>query len=242
MDNSCRRLVARMACVAALALSGCAAKPTQITILATNDIHGGIELNRLGDGSTEGGLATFSGIVRAIKAGLKQQHGDRAGVLVLDAGDQFQGTLISNHNEGRLLFQAMSQIGYDAVITGNHDYDFGPTGWLDDEVTPTTPDQDRFGPLKAALPHAKFPLISAHTFLRACFRHTLGNPVQVDQQGCVARFDGHGLPVIDWSRAERPPFLKPYVITKAAGVRVAVIGIDNKFTPTTTTASNVSDL
>jgi 2',3'-cyclic-nucleotide 2'-phosphodiesterase (5'-nucleotidase family) len=57
MDNGWRRLVAMMGRTAAMALSGCAAKPTQITILATNDIHGGIEPNQLGDGSTQGGLA-----------------------------------------------------------------------------------------------------------------------------------------------------------------------------------------
>src|SRR6266702_2971500 len=131
MENG-SRLLAAIGCVAALAVSGCDVKPTQITILATNDIHGGVEPSTLQDGSLEGGLAAFSGAVQAIKAGLKRKFGDQAGVLVVDAGDQFQGTLISNYNEGRLVFQAMSQVGYDAVITGNHDYDFGPKGWLDD--------------------------------------------------------------------------------------------------------------
>src|SRR6266852_9607858 len=126
--ESASRILAMMACVAALAVSGCAAKATQITILATNDIHGGIEPSVSKDGTIEGGLAAFSGTVQAIKAGLKRKLGDHAGVLVVDAGDQFQGTLISNHNEGRLVFQAMSQTGYDVAITGNHDYYFGPGG------------------------------------------------------------------------------------------------------------------
>lgn len=110
------RMLSVMGCVAALAVSGCTAKPTQITILATNDIHGGIDSSTLQDGSIEGGLAAFSGTVQAIKTGLKGRLGDQAGVLVVDAGDQFQGTLISNYNEGRLLFQAMSQVGYDVAI------------------------------------------------------------------------------------------------------------------------------
>lgn len=240
MANGWKRLVATMGCVAALALSGCAAKPTQITILATNDIHGGIEPSLLGDGSTEGGLAAFSGVVRAVKAGLKRKHGDQAGVLVLDAGDQFQGTLISNYNEGRLLFQAMSQIGYDAVITGNHDYDFGPVGWL---VDTATGDQDPRGALKAALAYAQFPLISANTFLRASLRDTQGNQVQVDPQGCDAVVAaGQPAPQIDWSKAETLDFLMPYLIKEVGGVRVAVIGIDNVFTPTTTTPADVKDL
>src|SRR5262249_31619879 len=119
-------MLAVISCVAAFTVSGCVAEPTQITILATNDIHGGIEPNTLKDGTVEGGLAAFSGTVHAIKAGLRRKLGDRAGVLVLDAGDQFQGTLISNHNEGRLVFQAMSQAGYDVAITGNHHYHFQP--------------------------------------------------------------------------------------------------------------------
>ncbi len=161
------QMLAGMACVAALAVSGCAVKPTQITILATNDIHRSIEPNLLKDGTIEGGLAAFSGTVKAIKAGLKRKLGDQAGVLVVDAGDQFQGALISNYNEGRLVLRAMSQVGYDVAITGNHDYDFGPVGWLEDEVTPTTVDKDPRGALKAALAYARFPLVSANTFLRS---------------------------------------------------------------------------
>ena len=147
MDNS-SRILAAMGCVAALAAAGCAANATQITIMATNDIHGGIEPSVAKDGTIEGGLAAFSGVVGATKAGLKNKLGDQAGVLILDAGDQFQGTLISNYNEGRLVFQAMSQVGYDVAITGNHDYDSGPIGWLEDEVTASTADQDPRGALK----------------------------------------------------------------------------------------------
>jgi 5'-nucleotidase len=211
--------------------------------MATNDIHGGIEPSVAKDGTIEGGLAAFSGVVGAIKAGLKNKLGDQAGVLILDAGDQFQGTLISNYNEGRLVFQAMSQVGYDVAITGNHDYDFGPIGWLEDEVSASTADKDPRGALKAALSYARFPLISANTFLRASLRDALGNQVQVGQQGCDPTVEaGQTPPVIDWSQAAVPDFLKPYLIKEVGEVRVAVIGIDNVFTPTTTTSVNVSDL
>jgi len=241
MANGWRRLVAMMAgCVVVLAASACAAQPTQITILATNDIHGGIEASQLADGSTEGGLAAFSGTARAIKAGLARKFGNQAGVLVLDAGDQFQGTLISNFNEGRLLFQAMSQVGYDAVITGNHDYDFGPVGWL---VDTATADQDPRAALRAALPYAQFPLISANTFLRSSLRDAAGNPVEVKAEGCEAiAAAGQPVPQIDWSKAATLDFLKPYLIRNVAGVRVAIIGIDNMSTPVTTTPANVKDL
>jgi len=74
MADACK-VLAFVACVAALAVSGCAAEPTQITILATNDIHGGIEPTTSNDGAMEGGLAAFSGTVQAIKTGLKRQLG-----------------------------------------------------------------------------------------------------------------------------------------------------------------------
>jgi hypothetical protein len=53
-------VLAVMACVGAFVASGCAAGPSQITILATNDIHGGIEPSTLKDGTQEGGLAWIS--------------------------------------------------------------------------------------------------------------------------------------------------------------------------------------
>src|SRR5262245_25219802 len=186
------RMFAVISCVAAFTVSDCAAEPTQVTILATNDIHGGSEPNRLKDGTVEG---------------------------------------------------AMSQAGYDVAITGNHDYDFGPVGWLEDEVTPTTADQDPRGALKAALSSAQFPLISSNTFLRSSLRDALGNQVQVEQQGCDPIVEaGQTPPAIDWTKAASPDFLKPYLVKEVGGVRVAVIGIDNMFTPTTTTPANVSDL
>ena len=188
------RMIAAISCVAAFMVSGCAKEPIQITILATNDIHGGIEPTTGSDGTVVGGLAALSGVVKAIRAGLKNKLGERGGVLVVDAGDQFQGTLISNHNEGQLVFKAMSHVGYDVAIAGNHAYDFGPAGWLEDE--PNTPDQDPRGALKAALTYANFPLISANTFLRSSLRDATGNQVQVDQQGCVPKVEGNHLPAI----------------------------------------------
>src|SRR5262249_43388478 len=126
---------------------------------------------------------------------------------------------------------------------GNHDYDFGPVGWLEDEIAPTTVDKDPRGALKAALRYARFPLISANTFLRSSIRDALGNHVQVDQQGCSPIVQaGKTLPQIDWSTAVSTGLLKPYVIKEVGGVRVALIGIDNVYTPTTTTPANVSDL
>lgn len=211
-----------------------------ITILQTNDIHGAIEPYVRKDQVRVGGMALFSGIVQAIRAGLDQKFGEKAGVLLLDGGDQFQGTLLSNYSEGVVTFKAMNEAGYDAAVPGNHDYDFGPIGWLVDQVTPHHPDQNPRGALLRLKSLAGFPLLSANTYYTESLIDPLGNPVPVSASGCTPRDPAKS--EIVWSSARRPEFLKPYVIKEVAGVRVAIVGIDNESTPTTTTAANVSDL
>jgi 2',3'-cyclic-nucleotide 2'-phosphodiesterase (5'-nucleotidase family) len=65
-----------------------------ITILQTNDIHGGVEPQPLVQdphAPPVGGMPLWVGIVQATRKGLQRQFGERAGVLLLDGGDQFQG-------------------------------------------------------------------------------------------------------------------------------------------------------
>jgi 5'-nucleotidase len=217
-----------------------------VTVLATNDLHGSVEPSTDRNGRTLGGLAFWGGAVASIKQGLQARHGDHAGTVLVDGGDQFQGTLLSNFSEGLLMFRSMNEIGYDAVVPGNHDYDFGPIGWLEDQVTPTSRDQNPRGALERAVQLARFPLISANTFFKASLRDIAGRALVIDGSGCEVRGLAQGagpadLP-IDWSRSERPRFLQPYTIKEVAGVRVAMIGIDHLRTPTMTTIENVTDL
>jgi 2',3'-cyclic-nucleotide 2'-phosphodiesterase (5'-nucleotidase family) len=116
-----------------------------ITIVATNDLHGHLEaLPRLG-----GYLANL----RAARAR------DGGGVVLLDAGDMFQGTLESNLNEGAAVVRAYNALGYDAVAVGNHEFDFGPVG---PAVSPRGPDDDPRGALKARAAEARFPFLAAN--------------------------------------------------------------------------------
>ena len=50
---------------------------------------------------------------------------DGGAVLVLDAGDTFQGGIESNLSEGAMVVDAYNAIGYAALAIGNHDFDFG---------------------------------------------------------------------------------------------------------------------
>lgn len=227
----------------------------RITILGTNDIHGGLEPSFRGPVEI-GGVPLWSGVVGAIRKGLAAREGDRAGVLLVDAGDQFQGTFISNVSEGRLMLTALSQVGragggkggYDALVPGNHDYDFGPRGWKVDEARTDNERRESLLDALGSLEKAGTALISANTFLLSSIAYTSGaaKPSGVMCQpentfGRGGKVNGT-LQTIDWAHARQPEFLKPYVIREAAGVKVALIGLDNPGTPTTTTARNVDDL
>lgn len=212
-----------------------------ITILATNDLHGGVEpsVDHFGDsGRAIGGMALYGGIVRSIKAGIRKRWGSNGGVVVVDSGDQFQGTLISNYSEGLLMIDAMNAVGVTAAVPGNHDYDFGPIGWRDDQIGPGNPDQDPRGAFRRAIRNARFPFVSANTYYVGALKNRAGERLDsVVQHGCQPA-SGE----VDWTTARRPAFLRPYVIRRSAGLRVALIGIDNPDTATMTTPANVKDI
>ena len=91
-----------------------------LSIVGTNDLHGGI-LQR----EDRGGLAMLGGYVANLRAARARDGG---AVLLIDAGDMFQGTLESNLNEGAVVVAAYNALGYAAAAIGNHEFDFGPVG------------------------------------------------------------------------------------------------------------------
>jgi len=92
----------------------------RITLLHTNDTHSRIEPFGPGNGAISGlgGMARRATLV-------KQLRGQLGAVLLLDAGDTFQGTPYFNRYKGRLDYQLMRMVGYDAGTLGNHDFDNG---------------------------------------------------------------------------------------------------------------------
>tara|TARA_B100001057_G_scaffold119156_1_gene117820 strand:+ start:371 stop:1282 length:912 start_codon:yes stop_codon:yes gene_type:complete len=109
----------------------------RITILHTNDMHSRIEPFSSGSFKGIGGMAQRSSIINEIRK--KEKN-----VLLFDAGDIFQGTPYFNFYGGELEFKLMSQMKYDAVTLGNHDFDNGLDG------------------LKKQLKHASFPFVCAN--------------------------------------------------------------------------------
>jgi 5'-nucleotidase len=92
----------------------------RLTILHTNDVHSRLDPFPK-DGTRNagmGGVAARAALINKIRQQEQQ-------VLLLDAGDIFQGTPYFNVFKGEPEMKAMRMMGYDAGIMGNHDFDAG---------------------------------------------------------------------------------------------------------------------
>lgn len=121
---------------AVIALSaGAAHAEYRLHILHINDLHSRIEsINKYDstcDAETEAKGECFGGVARvAAKIGeLRDQlKADGENVIVLDAGDQYQGSLFYSTYKGKDTVEFMNAIGFDAMAVGNHEFDDGPDG------------------------------------------------------------------------------------------------------------------
>lgn len=104
---------------------GAHSKPIRLVILHTNDTHSRIEPFP-DDGRAFGGLGGMARRASIVKKIREEGHP----VLLLDAGDIFQGTPYFNFFGGELEFKLMSQMGYDVATLGNHDFDNGVEGLI----------------------------------------------------------------------------------------------------------------
>jgi len=111
----------------------------KLTILHTNDVHSHID--PFPDDHPKnpglGGVAKRAALIKKIRE-------ENKNVLLLDAGDSFQGTPYFNYFGGELEFKLMSMMGYDATTIGNHEFDNSIEG------------------LAAQIPHADFSIITSN--------------------------------------------------------------------------------
>ncbi|XP_036405966.1 snake venom 5'-nucleotidase-like [Megalops cyprinoides] len=100
----------------------------ELTLLHTNDVHARVE-----ETSTDSGKCTkgqcFAGVARRMTK-IKEIRRLEPNVLLLDAGDQFQGTVWFNYYKGAEAAYFMNKLGYDAMALGNHEFDNGVEGLL----------------------------------------------------------------------------------------------------------------
>ncbi|MBT5932989.1 MAG: bifunctional metallophosphatase/5'-nucleotidase [Flavobacteriales bacterium] len=114
-------------------------KAKKITILHTNDTHSNIDPFPENHSKYPGmgGVAKRFEIIEKIRS-------EEQNVILLDAGDIFQGTPYFNTFNGNLEMKLMSKMGYDASTMGNHDFDIGLEGF------------------KLAKKHANFPFLCSN--------------------------------------------------------------------------------
>ncbi|RFP90290.1 multifunctional 2',3'-cyclic-nucleotide 2'-phosphodiesterase/5'-nucleotidase/3'-nucleotidase [Rhodobacteraceae bacterium 63075] len=123
-----------MGSAAALALSaGAAAADFKLNIVHINDLHSRIEpINKYdstcgAEDNAEGECFGGSARVATKIAELRAELGDE-NLLVLDAGDQYQGSLMYTTYKGDVEIEMMERVGFDAMAVGNHEFDDGPEG------------------------------------------------------------------------------------------------------------------
>ncbi len=123
---------------AVLALSaGAAAADYNLTILHTNDFHARFEpISKYDSGcSAEDNAAgeCFGGWARLVNA-VKDARARTNNSILVDGGDQFQGTLFYTYYKGKVAAEMMNGLGYDGMTVGNHEFDDGPevlAGFMD---------------------------------------------------------------------------------------------------------------
>ncbi len=132
----------------------------QLTILHTNDMHSRIEPFPDGSGRWQGlgGMARRAALVQKIRQ-------EEKNVLLLDAGDVFQGTPYFNFFGGEVEYKLMSSMGYDATTMGNHDFDLGLEGFLKQQ------------------PHAKFQVLVANYDFSDTILKGITKPYTIFQRG-----------------------------------------------------------
>lgn len=131
-----------------------------LTILHTNDWHSRIEAFPKSGSQYPGlgGAATRAALIAKIRS-------ETPNVLLLDAGDIFQGTPYFNFYKGELEYKLMSAMGYDVVTLGNHDFDNGIPGIL------------------TQLPHAHFSFVNCNYDLGTTELAKVVKPYTVIQKG-----------------------------------------------------------
>ena len=132
----------------------------RLTVLHTNDWHSRIDPFPADDPKypSQGGAARRAALINKIR-----KEGNH--VLLLDAGDVFQGTPYFNYYEGEPEFRLMTLMGYDAATLGNHDFDNGISG------------------LVKMLPHAGFPFVNCnYEFDKTALRDRI-KPCQIIRKG-----------------------------------------------------------
>ena len=159
---------------------------TRIHLLHTNDIHGflGARGATFMNPDFPPGLGGIASAARYIDRVRKEAAANGEGVLLLDAGDLFQGTRLGEMDDGASIIKFMNDLDYDAVAIGNHHFD---SGW------------DNAHRLTRL---AEFPVLGANIMLEGT--------------------------------TELAPWLQSTTMVETAGLKVGILGVCTRDTPSLT--------
>lgn len=117
-----------------------------ISFYHLNDVHAHLdEFSSSGTDCTRPERGCFGGYAR-IKTVLKETRPSHSDSLLLNVGDEFQGTMFFSYYGGEKIAETLNQIGFDAMTLGNHEFDKG---------------DDHLGEF---LDNLTFPIVSANVF------------------------------------------------------------------------------
>ena len=127
------RILGSTAILAGLSVAAPVTAETTLHILHINDLHSRIApINRFNSTcSAEDDAAgeCFGGVARiATAVDMKRAELEGENVLVLDAGDQYQGSLFFTTYRGAAAGEFMEAIGFDAMALGNTNSTMVPKG------------------------------------------------------------------------------------------------------------------
>src|SRR5437660_1038754 len=161
---------------------------TVLRVLAINDFHGALEARSWpwSGGKPVGGAAALKPWLDSLARACG------CTTVRLDAGDEMQGTLLSNFSFGLPAIAALNAFGIDAAAIGNHEFD-----WSVDT-------------LRARMAGAKYRFLAAN--------------------------------ITDSSGTARPEWAEPWTLIQRGGLKIAVIGLALRATPTNTAPRNVRGL
>lgn len=144
LELSRRRFISGMATgIGALALNpalaGIGHQEQTLTILHTNDVHSHLDPfpSNHPKYAGMGGAEARARLISMLRT-------EDPELLLLDAGDMFQGTPYYNYFKGSPELKIMNILGYDAGTLGNHEFDNGTNG------------------LASVIPIAKFPILNCN--------------------------------------------------------------------------------
>ena len=86
-----------------------------ITLLHTNDFHGQLEAS-----GSNPGITRTAYVINQVRSAV-----GAANTLLVDAGDEMQGSLLSNLKKGEPTIDLFNFVGYQAATFGNHEFDWG---------------------------------------------------------------------------------------------------------------------